>query len=267
MTDAFIDANNINNLAASFESAGGTVVIETTAPPSNEVILPGGFVLADGSLVKYAEIRELNGADEEALAKANSPGKSLRVILSRGLVKIGDEPATSKDLDTLLAGDQEAILIGIRVATFGKDLKFSGVCPTCSNPQSFVVDLEADIEMVSLDDPFNDRVFSIDAKIGKVVLSLPNGVTTKKLTEAESENKSFAELVTILLSGCIVSVNEQPSMGISTALKLGISDRELLVNELYKRAPGPRLGGVTKTCKACDNEISLALGLADLFRL
>lgn len=267
MTNSLTDANNINSLAASFEAAGGTAVIETTAPPSNEVILPGGFILADGSLVKYAEIRELNGADEEALAKATSPGKALRVVLSRGLVKIGDEPVTSKDLDTLLAGDQEAILIGIRVATFGNTLDFNGICPKCSNPQSFVVDLENDIEMVSLDDPFNDRVFSIDAKIGKVVLSLPNGITTKKLTEAEAEDKSFAELVTIMLSGCIVSVNGQPSMGISTALQLGISDRELLVNEIYKRAPGPRLGGVTKTCKACDSEISLALGLADLFRL
>ena len=267
MTDTFNGFSDINDLAASFESAGHDVKIETTSPPATEVILPGGFILEDGSLVKYAEIRELNGADEEALAKASSPGKSLRVILSRGLVKIGDELATAKDLDKLLAGDQEAILIGIRVATFGKDLDFSGVCPKCSNPQSFVVDLENDIETTSLDDPFNDRVFSINAKIGEVVLSLPNGVTTKKLTEAESENKSFAELVTILLSGCIVSVNEQPSMGISTALKLGISDRELLVNEIYKRAPGPRLGGVTKTCKACDSEISLALGLADLFRL
>jgi len=267
MTNSLTEANNINSLAASFEAAGETVVIETIAPLSNEVILPGGFILADGSLVKYAEIRELNGADEEALAKATSPGKALRIILSRGLVKIGDEPATAKDIDTLLAGDQEAILIGIRQATFGNNLDFNGNCPVCSSPQSFVVNLETDIEIVSLDDPFNDRVFSITAKIGEVVVALPNGITTKKLTEAESEKKSFAELVTVMLSGCIVSVNGEPSMGISTALKLGISDRELLVNEIYKRAPGPRLGGVTKTCKACDSEVSLALGLADLFRL
>ena len=267
MTNTINDFSEINNLAASFESAGEDVKIETVSPPDTEVILPGGFILSDGSLVKYVEIRELNGADEEALSKATSPGKALRVILSRGLVKIGDEPVTAKDLDQLLAGDQEAILIGIRQATFGNELDFSGLCPNCSSPQSFVVDLANDIEMVSLDNPFNDRVFSIDAKIGKVTLTLPNGITTKKLTEAESENKSFAELVTIMLSGCIVSVNEEPSMGISTALSLGISDRELLVNEIYKRAPGPRLGGVTKTCKACDSEISLALGLADLFRL
>jgi hypothetical protein len=267
MTDTISDFSEINNLAASFESVGEAVKIETVSPPDTEIILPGGFILEDGSLVKYAEIRELNGADEEALAKATSPGKALRVILSRGLVKIGDEPVTSKDLDELLAGDQEAILIGIRQATFGNNLDFSGLCPNCSNPQSFVIDIKNDIEMVSLDDPFNDRVFSINAKIGEVVLALPNGITTKKLTEAESENKSFAELVTIMLSGCIVSVNKEPSMGMSTALSLGISDRELLVNEIYKRAPGPRLGGVTKTCKACDSEVSLALGLADLFRL
>jgi hypothetical protein len=267
MTDTFNGLPSINDLAASFESTSQVGTIETIAPSNNEVILPGGFILNDGSLVKYAEIRELNGADEEALAKTSTSGKALRVVLSRGLVKIGDATATAKDLDELLAGDQEAILLGIRLATFGKDLDFSGICPNCSNPQSFVVDLEEDIEMVSLEDPFNDRVFSIDAKIGEVVLALPNGITTKKLTEAEAENKSFAELVSILLSGCIVSVNEQPSMGISTALKLGIADRELLVNEIYKRAPGPRLGGVTKVCKACDSEVSLALGLADLFRL
>ncbi len=65
-----------------------------TLPPSNsEVLLPGGFIQADGSIVKYAEVRELTGVDEEIIAKSGSVGRALNVMIQRGLVSIGSEPA------------------------------------------------------------------------------------------------------------------------------------------------------------------------------
>jgi len=69
------------------------------------------------------------------------------------------------------------------------------------------------------------------------------------------------------LSGCLVSINGTPSLGVQTALNLGILDRETIISEIYKRTPGPRLGEVTKACKACGNETPLPLSLASLFRI
>ena len=80
------------NAAISAALAEEPVVVETAAPSSTEVSLPGGFVSREGILAKYAEVRELNGADEEAIAKAGFLGKALQTILQKGLVSIGGEP-------------------------------------------------------------------------------------------------------------------------------------------------------------------------------
>ena len=56
-------------------------------------------------------------------------------------------------------------------------------------------------------------------------------------------------------------------MGASTVLNLGMQDRSKIVEEIINRNPGPRLGEVKKTCKACGEDIALPLSLVDLFRL
>ena len=267
MSEFISDVNLINQLGSQLEQMGELEdkEITTLAPGSNEVFLPGGFIGKDGILVKYAEIRELNGADEEAIAKAKSLGGSLSTALARGLVSLGGEKVSSSDLDQLLSGDRDAILLGIRIATFGKDADMKVICQSCGKDQVLKIDLEADIESVELENPIESRTFSMETKSGEVVLCLPNGITQKRLMEATSA--STAELVTLILSGCIVSVNGSPSMGKATALALGIADREALVAAIYERNPGPRLGEVSKACEACGNNIMISLGLADLFRL
>ena len=240
-------------------------VIKTQAPSETEVILPGGYLLANGNIVKTAEVRELNGEDEEAISKSGSTAKSLNILLQRGLVKLGDKDATKEDLDALLAGDRDAILIGIRKVTFGKTLALSIRCQSCSQDQVSEVDLDEDVPVKTLDNPIADRVWEVETKKGTVKLSLPNGVTQKKLMD--NIDKTSAELNTMLLAGCILSVNNAPSIGAQTALSLGMSERTDIVEDILSRNPGPRLGEVKKVCKACGEDIPLPLGLLDLFRL
>lgn len=265
MTELNTNPQDISRLAEAFQSVSEDIEITTDAPSSTLVDLPGGHIFKDGSLAKFAQIRELNGADEEAIAKAGSANRALNTILTRGLVSIGDEKITSSDLNTLLTGDREALLLGIRIATFGSSVEFSIVCEHCAKAQTLNVDLNEDIKIVELDDPIDGRVITVQTKAGEVLIALPNGLTNKRLIEIE--NSSVAEVITELLAGCLISVNGMPSLGKSTALNLGILDRELLAAALYEQSPGPRLMEVTKTCQACDSEISLALSLADLFRL
>lgn len=240
--------------------------IETVAPSKSEVALPGGFVNREGSLVKYAEVRELNGVDEEAIARAGTSSKALLVMLQRGLVSIGSDEANKQDLDSLLSGDRDAILIGIRKITFGTTVDFSLTCPHCRTDLSVAVDLDTDIPYRNLEDPIEDRYFDYESPThGIIRVSLPSGATQRKLME--NTDKTVAELNTILLSGCVESVNGVASMGASTVLKLGMADREKLVNEIVKRNPGPRLGEVSTSCEACGEEIAMPLALPDLFRL
>jgi len=83
----------------------------------------------------------------------------------------------------------------------------------------------------------------------------------------DNADKTAAEINTLLLSGCVVSVNGAPSMGAHTVLSLGMVDRAKLVDDIIENNPGPRLGEVKKACKACGESIDLPLSLLDLFQL
>jgi hypothetical protein len=261
----YTDAESVSALAKTIEEKPEVVV--KTVPPSNaEVILPAGLIKEDGSLVKYAEVRELTGLDEEAISKAGSVGRALNVLLERGVVSIGSFPATKSDLEKLLSGDRDALLLGIRRVTFGNTVEFSFDCSFCKTPLDISLDLSNDIPVKEIEDPVNDRVFTYMSETkGPIVVSLPTGLVQKKLVE--NSDKTTAEINTILLAACIRSVNGEPSMGPATALKLGMSDRDAIVVEIINRSPGPRLGEVTTTCEACGEVLPMPLSLADLFRL
>lgn len=262
MTDPQVitDAELINKFSAQVQ-AGASVEILTKAPPSTEVHLPGGYLTSQG-VVNTAEIRELTGVDEEAISKTSSIGRSITTILERGLRKIGNTEATLEDLDALLSGDRDAIFIAIRKITLGDTLDYTVRCEACEEKQDVIINLNEDVPVVELT---GARAWKIETKQGYVEVALPTGVTQRKLLE--NMEKKSAELNTLLLAGCVLSVNGEPSLGASTVLNLGISDRAKIINEILTKNPGPRLGEVKKTCKACGKDIPLPLGLGDLFRL
>jgi hypothetical protein len=135
----------------------------------------------------------------------------------------------------------------------------------CGKEQETTVDLLTDVPRHTLVDPATDRVFKVKLKNGEATVALPNMATGRRLLDADSMTQ--AELFTAVLSGCLISINGMPSLGVKTAQSLGIVDREKIISELYARTPGPRLGEVSKACKACGNEINIPLSLAALFRV
>ena len=264
MTELVSDPQLIAQAAKQFAEEP-VVVVTTQAPSSNEVKLPGGFINREGALIKYAEVRELNGADEETIARSGTTGRALATMLQRGLVSLGMDSTSKEDLDTLLSGDRDAILIGIRKATFGVDIEFDVRCQHCNAEQTSVVNLDTDVPVKSLNDPVEDRKWVYESSIGPVTLTLPTGAVQRRLLE--NSDKTPAEMNTILLAGCVGSINGSPSIGASSVLKLGWKDRDKLVAEILDRNPGPRLGEVKKDCEACGESMDLPLTLATLFRV
>ena len=263
MTKVITDAELVNKFAQQALEEP-EAVIETKAPLGPEVKLPGGFI-ENNEIISTVEVRELNGVDEEAIAKASTTGKALNTLLQRGLVKMGSREATLEDLDKLLSGDRDAILIGIRRITFGDELNLRVSCGGCYTEQDTEINLDTDVPVKKLNDPVADRTWRIKIKKGYVTVGLPTGLTQKKLLE--NAEKTSAEINTLLLSGCVLAVNDEPSLGASTVLSLGMKDRSTIIEQILEKNPGPRLGEVTKTCKACGEEIALPLSLVDLFRL
>ena len=263
MSDIISDAELVSKFAQQIEKEP-EAQIETKAPYDSTIILNGGYVTASNEVVTTAEVRELTGADEEAIAKSGSISKSLQTLLQRGLVKVGNEEATKEHLDNLLSGDRDSILLGIRRVTFGDTFDILIRCPKCNEQQDCSIHLVDDVPVRKLENS-NDRTWEIKTRNGKVLVTLPNGVVQRKLMD--SVDKTSAEINTIILANCIISENDRPVIGSQVALNLGLADRTKIIEEILERNPGPRLGEVKKACKACGDEIALPLGLTDLFRL
>ena len=254
----------VNNLVTQ-EVVGAIPEVVLPSLPETEVKLPAGFIDPfEGVIHTTAEVRELTGADEEAIVKISDPGKALLAILERATVSIGGQPATKDMLGILLAGDREALLLAIRKATFGAELEVSTVCDKCPELQTFKIDLDADVETKELSDPINDRRFTVDLKAGLAKVNLPSGDVQTKLINATDKNS--AELDTLLLTSCVVEIADQPILSATRIRNLGINDRRTLLEEIAKRNPGPQLSEIKKACKNCGQEVSLPLTLAELFR-
>jgi len=234
-------------------------------PPSDEVtLLAGLYNPFTGELVETAEIRELNGNDEEAISKITDYGRSLLSILQRGTVKIGDKPCTQDLLDSLLAGDREYLIIKIRIATFGAEIELEGKCTHCDELQKFIINLESDVSITPLEEK-HIRSFTVDCKVGEVRVDLPNGAVQRKLIS--STDKTSAELDSILLKECITDINGLPIMDPNQVKKLGMQDRRTLLKAITDKNPGPDLSTIAKNCSSCGLEVPIPLTLADLFRL
>ena len=250
-------------MAPSAKEVASSTLKPTVLPlPETEVELLGGLLDPFKGLITEAEVRELTGVDEEAISKINDPGKALLTILERATVRIGDEPANKDMLDALYAGDREAILLAIRIATFGADVKLGpGPCPDCGEEQVFKINLNEDVPKKKLE---GDREFTVDCKVGKVLVSLPTGNTQKALVT--STNKTSAELDTILLKNCIKSIDGQAVLNPENLRNLSLKDRRDILQEITDRNPGPQLNEIKVPCQACGIEVALPLTLADLFR-
>jgi len=261
-------ANKIVNEALTVipqEVEGEATTIVIPSLPETTVELPAGLYDSfDETLLTTAEVRELTGADEEAIVKINEPGKALFAILERGTVSVGDKKATKAVLDSLLAGDREALLLAIRVATFGPDIDVEAVCSRCPEVQTFKINLTKDVEMKTLDDRATGRYFALNLKVGEVLVQLPTGETQNKLIN--SSNKNSAELDTILLTNCVTDIGGKPVLSEASVRALGIKDRREILEEIAKRNPGPQLSEIKKACGNCGQEVDLPLTLAELFQ-
>ena len=238
---------------------------EIKSPVDTVVDLPGGFITPAGEVIRTAEVRELNGRDEEAISKASNVGKALGTIIQRGTVSIGNIKAEESLLDKLLSGDLDALLLGIIKATFGVNIDIPSYCAKCEDYKVVTVDLNEDIKTKVLADPINDRVFTVQGKKDLFTVSLPDGVTQKELIK--NADKTEAEQTTVLLEQCVLKINDNPVYSSLQVQTLGMVDRKKLVAEINKRVPGPQFTDITVICPDCEGEVTVSINLGTLFRL
>ena len=195
-------------------------------------------------------------------------------MLECGVVRFGTEdPATTGQLlkDTLV-GDRDALLMGIRRATYGDDIEvIEWKCPECGNSTDLTVPL-ADIPVRDLEHPAKEITFEVPLRRGRTAeVRLANGADQTAVFD--NDKLTTAERDTILLRRCLLAIRDADGtrhitagLAGSIARTLSLPDRHAIMREMVARQPGPQFDQLKITHIDCGNEVTLLLGLADLFR-
>jgi hypothetical protein len=257
--------------APEYANARATSVLEDlskqptmAAPPDGQVELPGGLIGADGKVITTAIVRELTGEDEERLARINMRTQLpywLKTMLLSAVEAIGTEKPTEEMLQNLLVGDREALILGIRIATYGNDMPTHLICPDCGKEQDVAIELSEDIPVKKLDNP-EVREFEVELRRGrKAMVNLPtvavqDAVVDPQINDAERKTETLVRCVTRL-------DGKRPNR--EDVRHLGLADRATLLNFLADHQPGPDYTQVALPCTGCERDFPLSIGLFDLF--
>lgn len=259
------NANKANELAAKALAEPQSETQAVITSPSNVIVdLPGGIVIA-GEVIKTAEVRELTGRDEEAMARTNNPGRMFSTMINRATVALGTTAPTEDLLDQLLIGDRDALLLGIYRATFGNTAELQAYCDGCTDWKDVGIDVLTDIKTKVLLDPASDLKFTVKGKSHEYLVTLPNGVTQKKLLLNPDLN--VAESMTVLLEQTVLEIDGRPVYSKSQIQNLSLTDRRLIAEQISNRNPGPQFEPVSVTCPDCESEVAVPITLGALFRL
>lgn len=236
----------------------------TMSRPSDlTVTLPVPLEHPEHGELTTATIRELTGADEEFFAKGRTDAAKMNKLVERGTEDIDGVKVDARVVLAMPIGNRDALMLGIRRATYGDDLDLDLVC-RCGAENPITINLAEEIE-VRKDGQHAVVPFR---RGGSAKVRWPNPGDEKALLDASEKNRTITgpELNTILLGRVLVELNGEPAFGEVTARSLRMSDRGDLVLFLTKNQPGPLLDEVTHKCVECGRKSPVEVGYRELFR-
>ncbi|WP_371590922.1 hypothetical protein [Streptomyces sp. NBC_00470] len=252
---------------AALASASGDAP-EVPDVPDGYVDLPIGINI-DGETITSAEVRELTGADEEALARVRSRQRAyIDRVLELGTVRLGSRPATHDALRKLYIGDRDALLIAIRRAMFGDQMDFEGVrCATCKTR----IDLTIDLTQIPMRATPENLRPTIELRKMSAVVRFPAGDDQAELIDrSDKDGTTTAELNTLLLNRVVEEfIKPDGSRVVANPISirdLGVADRITLLKYVGDNVPGPLMNEITVTHEDCGQEVAIPVNVGDLFR-
>jgi len=109
--------------------------------------LPKGFVDDKGQLHKDVTIREITGADQEAMLNPqfrNNPAKMLTALLARVIVKLG--ALEGRQVDTavtanMFKSDRDFLIMKLKEIDSGPEMEIDVECPDCGKKFKAMLDI------------------------------------------------------------------------------------------------------------------------------
>jgi predicted RNA-binding Zn-ribbon protein involved in translation (DUF1610 family) len=192
------------------------------------------------------------------------------ILTSRALLKSGKAVSTlmrncitdrTINVDELLAGDRNAILIGIRITGYGAEYKVQMVCPDCGEKVTKDVDLGSlpikrfpeNAQQVAIGK--NEFTYTLPVSKRNVVFRLMTGAMEQELLQLLERTRKLHmpdELVTTRLKFQVLSVgNESDPAQLANVIRtMPARDSRDLRNYIDSVTPGIELK-TTFECPAC----------------
>ena len=247
---------------------------------------PGTLPLMHGVKIddewhRTATVRELNGADEEALAKLNRRAWNYNTqvqdtIVKRATVSIGEIDATTaegkKVLGDLILGDRDLLFSETLLCTYGRTMDVEGVrCPHCDAIQDFGIDFDLLLDIGKIPEGIDPDGFDVEvlsdrndpSSMHTYTIRYPRG-RDQLIVWGGDEEKSNAQIDTEILVRVMLGIDGKPVLDAKKwALEAPKLVRRDLIAELMKQ-PLVRFKEVEVPCVECAVEIPTAIGWADL---
>lgn len=253
-------STDVEEALEKIKAADKPVAPKVMIPAPDTVELPIGYLTARG-VVTTAQVRELNGYDEEAFSRAGVIGAALVAVLDRAVVKIGDDKATPEIMRNLFMADRQALLVAISRVTWGDKVRVSYLA------DGELQDGEYDLsELPTTKGDANDGWFEVTTPSGKLAKCHWAMGEIHEAILLGKQDKNAATFTTLVLKSCVDELDGLPLIG-DWAQRLGMQDRQFLAKEILNRGDfGPQFSQ-TKITIPSGEEITGVLSLTDMFPL
>lgn len=224
----------------------------------------------NGEFLHDAEVRELTGKDEEALAKFTDMIELVDAIITRATVRIGsidftDMPVSERQtyLGNLLVGDRELLFLGVIAATYGNERDVPYTCPHCESNNEVTILIDEDFSPKEVDD-LREFYEYVTSRGETVVYRLSNGFDA--LAVSRKKGLSLPQMNSLFLSHCILSVNGEPPLSpMEFVLNMGMKDRRAILEQMSNKQPTVDMNLKLK-CPSCNEDVTLVVNWEDVFQ-
>lgn len=238
---------------------------EAVALPSEGRLYPPGHPLHQQ---QFIEIRPMTARDEDILTSRAlfKSGKVIDTLLRSCIVTKG------LDVGSMLTGDRNAAIIGIRVSGYGREYDARIECAVCSDKTDIVVDLgelplkklPKDVEPVN---PFtNEFAFKLPVSGRMVTFKLPNGTDENEFSQLLSRTSKVGmeNMVTNRLMMQVVSIDGETDRTKLSGLVRNMVARDSRELRAYMDSINPDVSIVSRfecpTCGEVAEEVDVPLG-------
>ncbi len=228
------------------------------------LVLPAGVFDAAGRAHRCVRVRELTGADEEALFDRSSTSTNARRVsefLARAIESVEglDEPVDAAFADRMQIGDRDYLLLRLRQMELGDAVHQVVRCPACARRVD--VDLSiSELPVRRLPEPTaTHRVRLAGAEL---LLRLPTGADQAAVAELALGNPAAAN--TRLFARLVLDVDGHGPPDEAAVRAWPIALRARLAAWLEANTPGPDLF-LELDCPNCQADMSYAFDLDAFF--